>query len=173
MKWCKKKKKKKAKGEKRFFFGFFLLIKNGTKEKVTSHLFPPLLRVLFRTPGVCCCCCVVDDVFFLSRACFVSFSSTFFASSVRRGVLSRARASLSVVRTVPLNGQKERETKRWSIGIIIITVRRRGARRSVRSTGTPRGKIRTQAKMLWQRREGTFFVLALKYYFTRDDVMMI
>ena len=137
---------------------------SATSSRVVSDAGRLLLLLLFGT---------VDDVFFLSRACFVSFSSTFFAASVRRGVLSRARASLSVVRTVPLNGQKERETKRWSIGIIIITVRRRGARRSVRSTGTPRGKIRTQAKMLWQRREGTFFVLALKYYFTRDDVMMI
>ena len=61
-----------------------------------------LLLLLFGT---------VDDVFFLSRACFVSFSSTFFAASVRRGVLSRACASLSVVRTVPLNGQKERDEK--------------------------------------------------------------
>ena len=70
---------------------------------------------------------------------------------------------------MPLNGQKERETKRWTIIGIIITVRRRGARRSVRSTGTPRGKTQ-EAKMLWrQRREGTFFVLALKYSFTRDD----
>lgn len=75
---------------------------SATSSRVVSDAGRLLLLLLFGT---------VDDVFFLSRACFVSFSSTFFAASVRRGVLSRARASLSVVRTVPLNGQKERDEK--------------------------------------------------------------
>ena len=75
---------------------------SATSSRVVSDAGRLLLLLLFGT---------VDDVFFLSRACFVSFSSTFFAASVRRGVLSRACASLSVVRTVPLNGQKERDEK--------------------------------------------------------------
>ena len=103
------KKKKKKKSERK---GKRKKRKNGTKEKVTLH------RISFRHFFACCFGLLllllfgtVDDVFFLSRACFVSFSSTFFAASVRRGVLSRACASLSVVRTVPLNGQKERDEK--------------------------------------------------------------
>ena len=74
---------------------------SATSSRVVSDAGRLLLLLLFGTV----------DVFFLSRACFVSFSSTFFAASVRRGVLSRACASLSVVRTVPLNGQKERDEK--------------------------------------------------------------
>ena len=169
MKKKRKKKAKERKGEKKK--------KEKTAQKRRGHN---------TSPGVCCCCCWCLGHGRRRRLLLVSnrlfrfvFVNTFFAkaSVLRREARPKESicASLSVVRrTVPLNGQKERETKRWSIiGIIIITVRRRGARRSVRSTGTPRGKIRTQAKMLWQRREGnTFFVLALKYsFFTRDDVI--
>ena len=103
----KKKRKKKAKerGKEK---------KEKTAQKRRSHiasLSATSSRVVSDAGRLLLLFGTVDDVFFLSRACFVSFSSTFFAASVRRGVLSRACASLSVVRTVPLNGQKERDEK--------------------------------------------------------------